>query len=400
MAPTPVSALGMALNGKSASVDIPKPRDAITNGRDTFTAVPASSSKNRSAMLPTPPNSISPNLPPHGHARRDSTQRRGPMSPKSTAVDSDIDLQDAPDKPQPTALSAEALDSLGDLDSAGAITPSMLAKHHLPDVLLSHGPLAIRHIMGYLTTSVPGFSRITSAKARRLVVAALEGKGGGLEGAGRDGDIIFEKVGWGRWDARMRGQPPRERQGSAITPPGSLPSSFSQHGLQVPTQRSWRTGSENLGTSYTGNSAVFSHSEMEYEDQDMLEHEADKMSLDDNDDGYVSSVAPEPLDEDLGDGEITDEEDWASIGAEALRARSLPNAGRSVSGPGRLYQPIATYSYQPRYRSKTPADVAQNIPTQPMAVDNSTAFSLPNGAGVNDSQERAAVEALLSLGSM
>lgn len=396
MAPPSVSALGMALTGKSAYVDIPKPRDAV-HGRDNFTAVPASSSTKRAGMLPTPPNSISPNLRPHG---RRQSGHRGSTSPKSALIDSDIDLQDAPDRAQPTALNAEALDSLGDLDSAGAITPSMLAKHHLPDILLAHGPLAIRHIMGYLTTTVPGFSRITSAKARRLVVAALEGKGGGLEGVGRDGDVMFDKVGWGRWDARVKGQAPRERQGSAITPPGSLPSSYSHSSLQVPVQRSWRTASENLGTSYTGNSAVFSHSEMEYEDQDMLEHEADKMSLDGDDDGYVSSVAPEPLDEDLGEGEITDEEDWASIGAEALRARSLPNAGRSVSGPGRLYQPIATYSYQPRYRSKTPADAPNTMSTNAMPVNTSTGFTFPNENAMNDSQERAAIEALLSLGSM
>jgi hypothetical protein len=383
----------MALNGKSASVDIPKPRDAIM-GRDNFTAAPASSKKH-SDMLPTPPNSISPNLPPHG--RRDS-RHHGQMSPKSTTVDSDIDLRDAGDGPQLTTLSAEALDSLGDLDSAGAITPNMLAKHHLPDILLSHGPLAIRHIMGYLTTTMPGFSRITSAKARRLVVAALEGKGGNIE---RDGEVIFDKVGWGRWMARIKGQPPRERQGTAMTPPGSLPSSYSQPGLQVTGQRSWRTGSQDLGTSYTGNSAVFSHSEMEYEDQDMLEHEADKMSLDgDDDDGYVSSIAPEPIDEDLGDGEITDEEDWGSIGAEALRARSLPNNARSVPGPGRLYQPIATYSYQPRQRSKTPADIVRTAPTKAVPINQANPFSFPTGAGVNDSQERAAIEALLSLGSM
>jgi hypothetical protein len=155
-------------------------------------------------------------------------------------------------------------------------------------------------------------------------------------------------------------------------------------------------GSQDLGTSYTGNSAVFSHSEMEYEDQDMLEHEADKMSLDGNDDGYVSSVAEMPLDEDLGDGDVTDEEDWGSLGAAALRARSLPNNGRTISG--RLYQPIATYSYHPRQRSKTPADVARTMPTQPMQIKPNNNFSIP--AGVNDSQERAAIEALLSLGSM
>ena len=395
MAPPTVSVLGMALQGKCASVDIPKPRDAV-KGRDNLTAVPAISSKKRSGTLPTPPSSISPNLPPHSHRRRDSSQGRHTSS-KGTAVDSDIDLQDAPDKPSTMALSAEALDSLGDLDSAGAITPGMLAKHHLPDILLSHGPLAIRHIMGYLTTSVPGFSRITSARARRLVVAALEGKGG--EGAGRKGDVIFEKVGWGRWDARIKGQPPRESRGSNVTPPGSLPSSF-QAGLQVPAQRPWHTGSDNLGTSYTGNSGVFSHSEMDEEDQDMLEHEADNMSLDGEDDGYVSSIAPDPLDEDLGEGDVTDEEDWASIGAAALRARSLPKSGRSVSGPGRLYQPIATYSYRSKYRSKTPADMARSAPVKQLPLPISTTYTFPNSAGVNDSQVRAAVEALLSLGSM
>jgi len=132
----------------------------------------------------------------------------------------------------------------------------------------------------------------------------------------------------------------------------------------------------------------------------LLEHEADKMSLDGDDDGYVSSIAPEPLDEDLGDGEITDEEDWGSIGAEALRARSLPNNARSVSGPGRLYQPIATYSYQPRQRSKTPADIASTLPTKAVPINQANPFSFSNSAGVNDSQERAAIEALLSLGSM
>src|SRR6201996_5943013 len=262
MAPPTVSALGMALNGKSASVDIPKPRDA-GKGRDNLTAVPAKSSKKRSGMLPTPPNSISPNLPPRGHHRRDSSHH-GPMSPKSAAVESDIDLQDAPDKTQTTALSAEALDRLGDLDLAGAITPGMLAKHHLPDILLAHGPLAIRHIMGYLTTSVPGFSRITSAKARRLVVAALEGRGSGAEGGGGvDGDVVFDKVGWGRWDARLKGQPPRERASGNITPPGSLPSSYSHAGVPIPGHRSWHNGSDRYATSATAHSAVFSRSDLD-----------------------------------------------------------------------------------------------------------------------------------------
>jgi hypothetical protein len=372
MAPPAVSALGMALKGKSASVDIPKPRDNLAT-RDNFTAVPGK--KHRGDMLPTPPHSLSPTLPP--------TKRR--------PSDSDIDLKDAP--AENNALSAEALDRLGDLDSVGAITPGLLAKHHLPDILLTHGPLAIRHIMGYLTTSVPGFSRIASAKARRLVVAALEGRGSGSEGAGVHGDVIFEKVGWGRWDARLKGQPARDRSSHAITPPGSLPNSYS-HSLRVPAQPSQHSGSEAFGTSLTANSAVFSHSEAEYEDHDMLEHEADKMSLDGNEDGYQSSSPVEDIDIDLGEGDVTEDEDWQSIGAAALRARSVPKGGqiRKPSGGSRIYQPIASYSIASyssnRHRSRTPA-LAQSAPNKRIHHD----------AGVNSSSERAAIEALLSLGS-
>lgn len=367
----------MALNRKSASVDIPKPRDVLAT-RDNFTAVPAK--KHRGDMLPTPPHSISPNLPP--------TTRR--------PSDSDVDVKDAPAENH--ALNAEALDRLGDLDSVGAITPGLLAKHHLPDILLSHGPLAIRHIMGYLTTSVPGFSRITSAKARRLVVAALEGRGSGTEGAGINGDVVFDKVGWGRWDARVKGEPARDRSSTTITPPGSLPNSYS-HGLQVPAQRSQHSGSEVFGTSLTANSAAFSHSEAEYDDQDMLEHEADKMSLDGNDDGYASSSPGEDIDIDLGEGDVTEDEDWQSIGAEALRARSLPKAGqiRKPSGGSRIYQPIASYSIASyssnRHRSRTPA-LAQSAPSKPRP-----AHHIQHDAGVNSSSEQAAIEALLSLGS-
>lgn len=367
MASQHVSALGMALNGKSAFVNIPKSRDNVA-ARDTLTDVPANA-KHGGDMLPTPPHSLSPNLP--------------------ATADRDVDLEDAP--AQQTALNAEALDSLGDLDSAGAITPSLLAKHHLPDILLSHGPLAIRHIMGYLTTSVPGFSRITPAKARRLVVAALEGRGGGADGAGVSGDVVFDKVGWGRWDARLRGQPPRDH-GSSITPPGSLPNSYSQ-GLHVP-QQSQHSGSEQFGTSFTGNSAVFSHSEAEYEGRDVLEHEADKMSLDDAESEYASSEPGEDVDFDLGEGDETDEEDWAAIGAEALRARSLPKGGvRRPSGGGRIYTPIATYSTASRYRSRTPGHLAQSAPSRPIGIRKASV-----DAGVNSYSEKAAIEALLSLG--
>lgn len=272
----------------------------------------------------------------------------------------------------------------------------MLAKYHLPDILLDHGPLAIRHVMSYLTTSVPGFSGIPPAKARRLVVGALEGRGG--EGGGPDGDVEFEKVGWGRWDAKRRGQLPKNRGSNVISPPTSAPSSYSAQ-LLHPSNTPWSAdGSGQYGTSMGDDSAVFSHSEVEYGEQvDVTMHEADKMSLDLEDQGYCSSEAPEDagLDDDLGDGDVTDEEDWEQIGAAALRARSLQNA--SGGGPFNNYHLAAA---QPKRHHR-------GGPSSPSALDPSPGGipiqhngfpSLPNG--VSDMNERAAVEALLSLGSM
>lgn len=358
------SAIGIALNNKSASVEIPK-HGGINLGRDNLTAVSTNPSA-RSAMLPTPPNSISPNLPP---------QRQDVRS----AQESDYDIQDAPSN----ALTAEALDSLGDLDSAGAITPAMLSKHHLPDILLNHGPLAIRHIMSYLNSNVPGFSRITPAKARRLVVAALEGRGTGLDTVGDDGEVIFEKVGWGRWDARRRGHPTRDG-----TPPASYTSSTS--GMQSLAHRGDLSGASASGR-YSGSE----------EDHNMLEHEADKMSLDDEDAGYASSDAP-PADaimDEFDENDVTDEEDWGSIGAEALRARSLPPGSlpksRIPSGGGRIYQPI--YPSRPQRPSY---NMAQSVPTKAMPVNKPSHKPSRNFNTINNSQERAAIEALLSLGSM
>jgi Putative Sin3 binding protein len=396
------SSIGMAFAGKTASVDIPKPCDGDSPaGRESLAGVAGKPSKHH-GMLPTPPNSISPNLPAHAF-KRDADHPASPP-PAPHHVDSDIDLQEAvehensQDQPQ-HGLSAEALDSLGDLDSAGAITPAMLAKHHLPNILLLNGPLAIRHIMGYLTTSVPGFSRITGAKARRLVVAALEGRGSGGEGAGLRGDVEFEKVGWGRWDARKRGQPSRERQRTNLSP------ACSHAGVPIPGQRDVSHGSsEKLGTSHA-DSGVFSHSEMEYgENEDVTMHEADKMSLDEDDFGYASS-SPAPdnpnLDDDMA-SDATDEEDWASIGAEALRARSVPSSGAPL--PRHLYQPVPIPIYSKasgRSRSRgrgTPSTFARSIPKPAIPVNNSTSVNIPSSVG--GTQEREAIEALLSLGSM
>jgi hypothetical protein len=361
------SSIAMALAGKTASVDIPKPRSGVPSK--------ASSRPGQPAMLPTPPNSISPTLPPHAFKHRAALS---PGSPLSTVpqLDSDIDLEDAVEH----ANSQNQPQPAHELDSAGAITPAMLARYHLPEILLSQGPLAIRHVMGHLTTSVPGFSGIPPAKARRLVVAALEGRGNGGAAGGTNGDVIFEKIGWGRWDARRRGESPRERSFDVSSPPSSVVGSFQQRGLQIEGRVNDRRYSYAPGM----DSTAFSYTE-DYlpGDLDMLEHEADKMSLD-GEDGLEycsSSEAPDEMQEDeFDEGTDTDEEDWAQIGADALRARSFNGGG----GSGPFVRSNVAARAKP-----LPAGFFGGGPT-PDAKPPRTF----------DTQERAAVEALLRLGSM
>lgn len=299
------------------------------------------------------------------------------------AIESDLDLHDG---------SAESIPSnFG--DSTGAITPGLLAKHHLPDILLHNGPLAIRHIMGYLTTSVPGFSSIPPAKARRLVVGALEGRGSVGEGGGLNGDVKFEKVGWGRWDARMKGQaPPREFHGQ-LSPPLDPRSSPVGMPINNPMARSRLDAPI---SSWAGDSN-FSPDD-EDEDIMMLENEADKMSLDGGDESCSSSEAP-PEDEPMGDdpGDATDEEDWATVGAASLRQASYPASG---SGPGRsFFSHVYTAGSSRGGGGASFSTMAKSVPVAyPLHEQQRQPFS--TFGMTSDSQEREAIEALLRLGSV
>ncbi|KAM0224966.1 hypothetical protein ACHAQD_001765 [Fusarium lateritium] len=334
-----------------------------SSSRDNLTAVatrsvPATVARSQQP-LPTPPNSISPNLPAHGLKAQ---LQKAKLEP----IDSDLDLQESSDRRRSISPALEA---------SGAITGSLLAKYHLPEILLNHGPLAIRHIMGYLTTSVPGFSGIPPTKARRLVVGALEGRGG--EGGGQDGEVEFEKVGWGRWDARKRGQPSRHRQG---TPPS--------YGAGIPiSKNSGREDRPRLSiASSNGDSAHFSH-----EDHDvyMMEHEADKMSMD----GSGSASCSEAPDDDVvmndDPEDATDDEDWATMGAAALRAESYPNPAAAQIDCG--FQSASAYT--PGGLRSFSASSGMARPPRTLNIDFSAL------AGTSDAQEREAVEALLQLGS-
>ncbi|KAA8911898.1 hypothetical protein TRICI_003691 [Trichomonascus ciferrii] len=76
------------------------------------------------------------------------------------------------------------------LAAAAAVTPEKLAK-----LLLTQGPLAIRHITSHLALTIPGFADLSLSKQRRLIIAVLDNEDP-VNG------VIFEKVGWGRWAAR------------------------------------------------------------------------------------------------------------------------------------------------------------------------------------------------------
>lgn len=314
----------------------------------------------------------------------------------------DIDLQDAVDHAaaqdqQPSALSMEAL---AGLDATRQITAVMLAKHYLPDIIVGHGAMPIREMMAHLTQSVPGFSGLPPAKARRLVVAALEHRAGG----GLNGEVKFEKVGWGRWSVAGSGSSARgmpiggARHGA--TPPASVGSAG---GLYVPKLRGGRDA-------YSGSWAAGSWSPHRNNGDD--EEMADAMSLDG--DTTDSDSASEMDLADLNDD--TDEEDWSAMGPKAAH-----------SGPRREYRDYnylsRTQTSNPRYRSVSAQ--AHSLPQNNNSSNNNflnvpcasrgnhvvnagthlstthMPFNASSGSGaVGTGAERDAIEALLAMGSM
>lgn len=364
-------------------------RDIPTSSRDNLTAVAARSvpvTRSHPVPLPTPPNSISPALPPHGLKAQLQKARLTP-------IDSDLDLQDGQDG---SSAAARASPGTSPYDSAGAITPAMLAKFHLPEILLNHGPLAIRHIMGYLTTSVPGFAGIPPAKARRVVVSALEGRGGGGAGGeagGLDGDVEFEKVGWGRWDARRRGHPSRDAAALRASPT----SAPYQGSIPIGNGSGWDAGRSRLtapgSSGGDGDSAAFSHDDHDIHDITMLENEADKMSMDGSASASCSEAPDDDVDMNDDPEDVTDDEDWAAVGAAALRAASHSNSAQGLNERDLFSSRVYTSGGGLRSFSAN-AGMARapqmgNFGLSASAVGTTSA-----------AQEREAVEALLRLGSV
>ncbi|EME87387.1 uncharacterized protein MYCFIDRAFT_148064 [Pseudocercospora fijiensis CIRAD86] len=375
MAHAPSAAIAMASH--TPSVAIPSVRDtADHSGTAHF-------EKRGAALLITPPHSVSPELAAHA-------ARSGAMSPPPINIEQDTDMQDDTSDvcKIPSAGVPLSKGALSNLDGAAAITPSMLAKHHLPGIMLGNGPRPIRHVIGELTQTVPGFSRIPPAKARRIVVAALESR----EGGGVDGSIAFSKTGWGRWDAHIKGSSRDSGIGSFneghLSPPrsehGSYAVSHSDSAINIPAQHMHSRYREHYsGGSWTA-SSLREEDELDM-DMDPIEEAADNMSLD----GSTSESSDSTNDE-------TDEEDWAAIGVDALRKASLPTS--NVNRPA--YRKVSV-PYTGRFVSKSWTR-PPSVPVDRTSQQVSQSFGGNHGIhpAMQSPEERAAVAALMSMGSM
>ncbi|KAF2219807.1 putative Sin3 binding protein-domain-containing protein [Elsinoe ampelina] len=394
MAPPATSAITMAFANQSNLVDTLGSDSNLVPAR--FTAAAAN---HPGGLLPTPPHSISPNLPAHA-------VRAGLASPPHRSLDHDVDLQEAldharaQDQPNlpPVPLSKEAL---SDLQKAEVITPTLLAKKYLPKILLGHGDVAMRHILGCLNTDVPGFSKLEPNKARRVVGAALESRAGG----GDDGNIMFVKVGWGRWLAHPKGEKPSSRSintfsRSRLSPAASdVSSTAASYSSTYPVNKKLLVSSKMLGQSYTGSDMPSLDEGLE--DMSMSDHEVDNMSLDGSDSDSLSD----------SEGDETDEEDWAAIGAEALRRRDSKPAA-ATGGVRRNYNLLCIPGpvYKRRFSSTSGISktsrprVASSAPNDHFIsrrYSSQNTFNKNNQADAMDvDPEREAARALLSLGSM
>jgi hypothetical protein len=403
--------MASASNGAMASATAPTRFVAIPRVRDPAADHTGTAAYEAAAdALLALPNSMSPEL--HAHTWHD-----GAMSPPPMIIDREHSVgsgledenslrhQDARRHGGGIPLSVGALSSL---DESITITPAMLAKHHLPKIMLGQGAIPIRDVLYELTQMVPGFSRIPPAKARRIVVAALEKPSGG----GLAGEVAFDKIGWGKWHAHVKGSSPQDSGIGSYVEDNYSPERNSERSSRPDSavhlsrgvrknQSARRHREHHSGGSWTASSLLEedeSGGDRDVDmDMDVLEEAAERMSLDGRDPSQVSSDS----DNDADSNSDTDDDTWAAEGIDALRKASLPTpnlltsrgiAIRTVGGgPGS--HTLSQRDWQHRRLSAVHHERAQR------GLHSS---SVPQRAGrlLSSTPEERAAMALMSLGSM
>ncbi|KAL9055593.1 MAG: hypothetical protein Q9162_003490 [Coniocarpon cinnabarinum] len=379
---TNVSSISKALANAAGSIHIPKPADVPESNKNTVHGAAFAAKGHSASALPTPPNSISPHLSAHSLAAR--VHRDVVESPPSQ-VDSDVELGDAIDSAKNSSGPAHGTVENGH----GTITPSLIARDYLPGVILGKGQVPVKDVINHLCKHLPGFADIPPAKARRIVGAALEGHVGGP-----DGNVEFEKTGWGRWNARIRSQPLRTiNEHYAATTGG-----FSSPAVKIPgaPSASVRKPRRTSAGSWAADSSMSSpDDQMDHTEPEVFHQDVDAMSVDgDGDQGmrYAPSHKQHAATATYSD---TDEEDWASMGPSSFW-------GSSVNSRGGIHKHMKLHRGG-RTRSPMPGGFARSLPAgYPSAPHQQPRPPLNlDFTGIDaNTQEREAIEALIRMGSM
>lgn len=299
-------------------------------------------------------------------------------SPKASRRGSDFASSYTDGRPAPVVAGTSAAD---------------IARFFLPALLLGKGEKKTGQLMKELCVQAPEYAALDAPRRRRLMDGALAHQFGG----GADGDVIFTKTAWGTWMASVRGQEPVGQMTrideAAMSPPDSAVGSFNSAAIKIPTRckaprRVSHAGSLTAESSFSARSGRFDHHYGHDSD-------ADAMSMDEDDSPmfYLGSraVGQHYLPDDI-DASDTDEEDWQSMGAAGLSARSQGTVGGGI---------LPQYVINRRQSRPHGGPASRSMPSKgPLSQRYGQQHEFPtlDFTGTNfDASERAATEALLRM---
>lgn len=97
-------------------------------------------------------------------------------------------------------LNQRDIKPLSTTSPAAIAAVQMVTPMKLSNLLLEKGPLAIRHITQTLSLEIPSFEDLSSSKQRRLIMSVMES-------GDEENRVVFEKIGWGQWSAKVIDDP-------------------------------------------------------------------------------------------------------------------------------------------------------------------------------------------------